>query len=62
MDDIFLGEVEVPLDHLAHIRTGLVLGKPLLDHFAEIRVAELGDDVGIILGGEDIMEHEYVRE
>lgn len=62
MNDALLGKVVVSLHDLLHITTGLVLRESLLDHFAEIGVAKFSDDVGIVLGGEDIMEGEYVRE
>lgn len=61
MYDVIFGEVEVPKYDLLHVPTGLVLREPLLDDLAEIVIAELGDDIGIILGGEDIVEGEYMR-
>ena len=58
MYDVVLGEVEVALEDLLHVLGGLLLGEPLLDDLAEIAIAEFSDDVGIILGGEDIVEGE----
>lgn len=60
MDDVIFGEVEVAKDDLLHVLAGLVLRESLLDDLAEIVVAELGDDIGVVLGGEDIVEGEYM--
>ena len=55
MDDAVPGEVEVPDHDLLHVLAGLVLAEALLNHLAEVIIAELSDDVGIVLGGEDVV-------
>lgn len=55
VDDAVPGEVEVPDHDLLHVLAGLVLAEALLDDLAEVIIAELSDDVGIVLGGEDVV-------
>ena len=62
MHNFSLLKLDIALDKLAHILEDFWLGKLLLDVFAEIRLAQLGDDVGIILGGEDIVEGEDIGD
>ncbi len=62
MNDFSLLELSVALDELVHILKDFRLRELLFDVFAEIGFAQLGDDVGVILGGEDIMQGEYVGD
>lgn len=61
MYDILPCEIEIASNDLPHTRGGLLLGEPLLYLFAKIRITQLRDDIGVILGGEDIVEGEDVR-
>ena len=60
MYDIFLCEVEVSPDDLVHVAAGFILAHLMFDEFVEIGVAEFGDDVGIVFGGEDLVDVEDV--
>lgn len=62
MNNILFGEIVVSLYDLLHISARLVLGESFFDNLAEIRVAKLSNDIGIVLGSEDIMECEDVLE
>ena len=58
VDDTFLLEFEVTLDDLLHEGDDLRFLEVLFDGFAEIGVAEFSDEVGVVFGGEDIVEGE----
>ena len=60
MYDIFLCKVDVSIDNLIHIPTGLILADFMFDKLVQICIAEFGDDVGIVFGGEDLMDVEDV--
>lgn len=60
MYDIFLCKVDVSLDYLIHIPTSLILTHFMFVKFVQIGIAELGDDVGIVFGGENLMDVENV--
>lgn len=60
MYDVFLCEVEVSPDDLVHIATGFILAHLMFDEFVEIGVTKLRDDVGIVFGGEDLVDVEDV--
>lgn len=62
MHDFPLLKLNIALDKLVHILEDFGLGKLLLDVFAEVGLAQLGDDIGVILGGEDIVEGEDVGD
>ena len=56
MDNAPALKLQVAFDDLLHESKGLLFGGRLLDAFAEVSVAEFSDEVGIVLGGVDIME------
>ena len=62
MDDLFFGKVQIPRKHLFHVSSCLLFRQTFLQTLAEIRFAELGDDVSIVLGGVDLVEVEDVRQ
>jgi len=55
MDNIFGGKLEVSCKYLLHILTCRVLIQSFFDMLAEIRMAQLRDNIVIILGGKDLM-------
>jgi hypothetical protein len=56
VDDPSLLEVEVALDKLFHEGDGFGFSEMLFDAFGQVGAAELGDDVGVVFGGEDVMD------
>ena len=62
VDDPLLLELEVALDDLLHEGDNLSFLEGLFDGFAEIGVAEFGDEVGVVFGGEDVVEGEDVGQ
>ena len=60
MYDIFLGKIDIPLDNLFHVSTGLGLSQFIFNQLIEICIAQLGNDVGVVLGRVDLMHIEYV--
>jgi hypothetical protein len=62
MNDFSLLKLSIALDELVHILKDFRLSELLFDMLAEIRFAQFSDDVSVILGGEDIMQGEYVGD
>lgn len=54
-------EMQIAGYHLLEEPGRLGLGELLLDSLAEVAVAELGDDVGVVLGVVDLEELQHAR-
>ena len=62
MNYVFRCEMLVTYQNLLHVRDSLGLGQTFFEGFVEIRVAQLGYDVCVILGGVDLMQTKDVRQ
>jgi hypothetical protein len=60
VDEALLEDVGVALDDLRHEDQTVLLRQSLLDLATEVGVAQLGDDVGVVLGGVDLVQGEDV--
>jgi hypothetical protein len=60
MNDVFVLELIISCNNLLHKLNGLALRKRLLDTLAEVGMAKLSDQVGVIFGRVDVMEGEDV--
>jgi hypothetical protein len=60
MNNLFPCKIEVTCKNLLHEGTCLLLSKSFLDQLAEIRIAQLCDYVGIVFGGKDLVQGEYM--
>ena len=60
MDDLFREDEGISIEELLHIGACLGFGEFFLDFLAKIAVAELGDDVGVVLGGVDFVQGENI--
>ena len=49
-------DIGVSADELFHIYTGLSFREPFLDLLAEIALAKLSNDVGVVLGRVDFVQ------
>ena len=62
MNDLLPSKLKVADQDLLHEISRLVLAQTLLQGFIEVRVTQLGNDVGIIFGGVDLMKREDVGQ
>ena len=60
MNDVFILELSISCNNLLHKLNSLTLRKRLLDTFAEVGMAKLSNQVGVVFCRVDVMEGEDV--